>query len=256
MKDRIFLSDEGVKNEEERERLKLISKGGVRRNFWDYVQRVTGEYSLKKFLYQRFMLGCFTWLPTIAGTVIRGYAYKAILGGIGKGCLIERNVRIFVPQRIFLGDKVFIGENSRIDGGFLEGEIKIKNDVYISQYCILKAFRGTITINEGVNVGSFTQIRGSGNIEIGKNSLFANNVQMIAVEHIFKDPRIPIKFQGAEIKGVKIGEDVWLGAYVIVLAGVTIGDGAVVGAGAVVTKDVPPYSIAVGNPARVIRKRE
>ena len=255
MQDRILLSDEGVKKEE-REKLNLISKDGLRSNFWNYVQRVAGERSLKRFLYQRFMLGFFIWLPTILGSVIRGVAYKALLGGIGKNCIIEKNVHFFVPKKIFLGDRVFIGENSRIDGGSLEGGIEIKNDVYIGQYCFLKTFRGKININESVNIGTFSQIRGSGDVEIGKNSLLANNIQVIGLEHIYKDPSTPIKFQGADIKKVKIGEDVWLGASVIVLAGVTIGEGVVIGAGSIVVKDIPPYNIAVGNPARVIRKRE
>lgn len=255
MQDRMLLLDEGVK-EEEREKVKLISKDGLRSNFWNYVQRVTGERSLKRFLYQRFMLGFFIWLPTILGSVIRGVAYKVLLGGIGKNCIIEKNVHFSVPKKIFLGDRVFIGENSRIDSGSLEGRIEIKNDVYIGQYCFLKPFRGKITINEGVNIGTFSRIGGSGDIEIGKNSLLANNVQMIAVEHIYKNASTPIKFQGTDIKKVKIGEDAWLGAYVIILAGVTIGDGAVIGAGSIVTKDIPPYSIAVGNPARIIKKRE
>lgn len=58
-----------------------------------------------------------------------------------------------------------------------------------------------------------------------------------------------------QTKQTRIGNDVWIGCNVVVLAGVSVGDGAVIGAGAVVTKDVPPYAVAVGNPAKVIKYR-
>ena len=73
-----------------------------------------------------------------------------------------------------------------------------------------------------------------------------------------KDDRvdIPMREQGmAEVLPVTIGNDVWIGSRVIILPGVTIGDGCIIGAGAVVTKDVPPYSVVGGVPGRIIRKR-
>lgn len=69
------------------------------------------------------------------------------------------------------------------------------------------------------------------------------------------DINIPMKHQGHSKAPVKIGNNVWIAANVTILKGVTIGDGAVIGAGAVVTKDIPPYAIAVGNPARVVKYR-
>lgn len=66
---------------------------------------------------------------------------------------------------------------------------------------------------------------------------------------------MPIVAQGLEIKSVVIGNDVWIGAHAVILAGVAIGDGSVIAAGAVVTKDVAPYSVVAGVPARVIKKR-
>jgi len=75
------------------------------------------------------------------------------------------------------------------------------------------------------------------------------------MNHIYKDPKTPIRLQEIRAIGIIIEDDVWLGVGSTVLDGVTIGKGSVIGAGAVVTKDIPPYSIAVGVPAKVIKKR-
>lgn len=88
-------------------------------------------------------------------------------------------------------------------------------------------------------------------IRIGRNCQLGPNIQLLTPIHPLElEPRR----QGWEAaEPITIGDDVWLGGGVTVLPGVTIGDGAVIGAGAVVTKDVPGHSLAVGNPARVIR---
>jgi acetyltransferase-like isoleucine patch superfamily enzyme len=78
---------------------------------------------------------------------------------------------------------------------------------------------------------------------------------MIAANHVFSDPDRPIHSQGLDHAPITIEDDVWIGGRVNVVAGVTVGRGSVIGAGAVVTKDVPPYSVAVGVPARVIKSR-
>jgi acetyltransferase-like isoleucine patch superfamily enzyme len=69
--------------------------------------------------------------------------------------------------------------------------------------------------------------------------------------HVFEDPKTPIRLQGIRAEGIIIKDDVWLGTGVRVLDGITIGKGSIVGAGAVVTKDVPDYAIVTGVPARV-----
>ena len=75
--------------------------------------------------------------------------------------------------------------------------------------------------------------------------------------HAFDRTDIPMMQQGYQPeKPVVIGNDVWIGGHVILLPGVHIGDGAVIGAGAVVAKSIPPYAVAVGNPARVIKYRD
>ncbi len=93
-------------------------------------------------------------------------------------------------------------------------------------------------------------------VQIGRYSMLANNVSIVGGDHVFTDPTKPIIFSGRpHMPETFIGEDAWIGAQSIVMAGVSIGNGSIVGAGSVVTKDIPPYSIFAGTPARYIRDR-
>jgi acetyltransferase-like isoleucine patch superfamily enzyme len=83
--------------------------------------------------------------------------------------------------------------------------------------------------------------------------LFGPRVQVLAVDHVFTDTTRPIMQQGITARGIRIGENSWIGAGATILDGVAIGRGACIGAAAVVTADVPDHSLAVGVPARVIR---
>ena len=94
-----------------------------------------------------------------------------------------------------------------------------------------------------------------GEIFIGNNVLIGPYCILRAADHEFRNPNKLIKEQGHRSGRIVIEDDVWLGARVTVLKDVTIGKGSVIGAGSVVTKDIPPYSIAVGVPAKVIGKR-
>lgn len=93
-------------------------------------------------------------------------------------------------------------------------------------------------------------------VHIGKYTMFAPNVYILGGDHIFDNPESPIIFSGRPVTpATHIGEDVWIGANVIIMAGLTIGDGAIIAAGSVVTKDVLPYQIVGGNPTRFIKMR-
>lgn len=93
-----------------------------------------------------------------------------------------------------------------------------------------------------------------GRVVIGADALFGPEVFLTASNYRYDRPG-PVYDQPTEEADVIIGRDVWLGARVMVTAGVTVGDGCIVGAGAIVTKDLPPYSIAVGAPAKVVGQR-
>ena len=108
----------------------------------------------------------------------------------------------------------------------------------------------------GDNSGLGVNCRISGRVIIGENVMMGPNVSIYTTNHNFSRIDIPMCFQGnSPEKPVVVGDDVWIGANVIILPGVSVGKGAVIGAGSVVTKNVAEYAIVAGNPAKVIKSR-
>lgn len=108
-------------------------------------------------------------------------------------------------------------------------------------------------IGEGTSIGDNTVIYAYGNVTIGKNCWISSNCGISSLNHAFdKVSRREGKYEKCD--PVVIGDDVWLGMNVVVLPGVSIGEGCIIGAGSVVTRSIEANSIAVGNPAKVIRK--
>lgn len=120
----------------------------------------------------------------------------------------------------------------------------------------------TITVGDNVTLGARpTLLATRSTIRIGSNVMFGPGVTVRGGNHRFDIVGVPINAVSDEMKrpeddlGVVIEDDVWVGGGATILAGVTIGRGSVIGGSSVVTKSIPPYSIAVGNPARVIKQR-
>lgn len=91
-------------------------------------------------------------------------------------------------------------------------------------------------------------------VEIGEHCMFANGCVITDSNHRFDDRERPVPWQGFTSKGpTRVGDNVWCGAHVVITSGVTIGERCVIGANSVVTTDIPPFSVAAGAPARVIR---
>lgn len=111
-------------------------------------------------------------------------------------------------------------------------------------------------IEIGNNSGIGLNCRITGPLSIGNDVMMAPGVNIVTQNHEISDTEIPMRLQTAEKKKVTICDDVWIGVNAIILPGITIGKGSVVAGGAVVTKDVAPYSIVGGNPAKVIRVRK
>ncbi len=106
--------------------------------------------------------------------------------------------------------------------------------------------------NSGVGINCIV----ANGVTIGDNVMMGQDCIIYTTNHNFSSTEIPMCEQGmTKRRPVTIGNDVWIGARVIILPGVTIGNGAVIGAGSIVTKDVPDYVVAAGNPAKVIKSR-
>jgi acetyltransferase-like isoleucine patch superfamily enzyme len=198
-------------------------------------------------------------IPTILlGVKLRNTLYRAIFKRIGSSVYIQDDVEFLGTSSIEIGDRVYIFKGVRLDGrGHENNKIFLENRVILERNVDIGALDNTlIHISQDTFIGPGTCIAGPGNIKIGANCLIAAQSGIFANNHNFIDLELPIREQGVTRQGIVIEDDCWLGAGVKVLDGVTIGKGSVIGAGSIVTKNIPPFSIAVGVPARVIKKRE
>jgi len=136
------------------------------------------------------------------------------------------------------------------------GSLVIGRRSGVMQGCEIAAGEGaSVDIGDDVYIGAYVNIRSSRRITIGHNVRIAQFVSLIGGQYRYVSRDRLIREQGFDVGDVTIGDDAWLGVGVVVLTGASVGTGAVVGAGSIVTKDVAPYAIAVGNPARVVGER-
>ncbi|WP_187346183.1 DapH/DapD/GlmU-related protein [Cellulosimicrobium sp. CUA-896] len=153
-------------------------------------------------------------------------ALRADGHAVGEGCVVSALAEVDADT-FALGDRSYVAAHAHVTD-----DVEIGADCSVN---VAAAVRGRVTIGDGVRIGSRTSILG--------------------FDHAFDRVDVPVHRQGLTSRGITIGDDVWIGAHVVVLDGVTVGSHAVIGAGAVVTRDVPAYAVAVGNPARVVRDR-
>jgi acetyltransferase-like isoleucine patch superfamily enzyme len=193
--------------------------------------------------------------------LIRGFILSFFVHSPTRIMLIGKNVDIRNPRYIKIGKNFKIEDNSELQGKSLKG-IEIGNSVTIGRGAMIRPsgyykgeFGEGLKIGDGSSIGAMNYIGCAGFIEIGKNVMIGPSVNLIAENHNFADANIPMKEQGVNRKGIKIEDDCWIGTQSTVLDGVTIGEGSIIAAGAVVTKDIPAFSIVGGVPAKIIKNR-
>lgn len=213
--------------------------------------------SLKKYIVEQTILSLFGWIPTVIGIGLRALVYRLILRMQGVAA-IESGVRIRFADGVELGRNVYIDQ-----GVYLHAcpkGIRIGDNSFVMHGSVLHVYNfrdlphAFIHIGANSLIGELNVLRGQGGITIGDRVYTAPMVQMLAVNHVFDDPTQPMVEQGITAEGIVVEDDVWIGAGAIITDGVRICKGAVVAAGAVVTQDVPPYTVVGGVPAKALRK--
>jgi acetyltransferase-like isoleucine patch superfamily enzyme len=211
---------------------------------------------LGDYLLQGLLTTTLGGVPGLPGIALRGLAYRLMLRMDGAAA-IECNVRLRHARNIRLGSNVFLDHGVYLHG--CPAGIEIGADTCVMHNTELHVFNfrdlphAFIKIGRGAFIGESVVIRGQGGVTIGDSVLIAPMVKILAVNHNYADVTRPVIDQGITGRGIVIEDGAWIGAGAAVLDGVRIGQGAVIGANAVVTKDVPACSIAVGSPAKVVR---
>jgi acetyltransferase-like isoleucine patch superfamily enzyme len=150
---------------------------------------------------------------------------------------------------------VFLGKGIEIYARPGFGRLVLGRWVHVGDGTSIRCHEGTLVIGDKVVFGRHDVVNGYLDIVVGPSTIVADMVYVADFDHVFADVERPIKDQGIAKAPVRIGSDVWLGTKVTVLRGTAVGHGSVVAANAVVANDLPPFSVAVGVPAKVIRDR-
>ncbi len=174
-------------------------------------------------------------------------------------CIIDNHTkrarfwyRFFVyPFIIKKGKQVKIRRRARLDL-IPTKEIQLGNKVIIEDYAIINNCMGDIIIGDESSVTSRVKLVGP--VTLGKMVTIGSGAQITGLVHSFENIDIPIKYQGCYTSKTVVEDDVWIGGNSVIIQGIKIGTHSIIASGSVVTKNVPPYSVVAGNPARVIKQ--
>ena len=212
-----------------------------------------GLWSLVK--YEVIVMLC-SAMPGALGLLLRSKLYPRLLGATGRSVTFGVNVVLRHPHKIRIGDNVVIDDGCCLDAkGTDNAGIAIGDGVFIGRNTILSCKNGDIVIDDHANIGFNVEIFSASRVRLGKNTLVAAYTYLVGGDHLYDQLDTPVLYQGRTAQGIEVDDNVWLGAHVVVSDGSQVGRDAIIGAGAVVIGHVPPFHIAVGVPAKIIRDR-
>ena len=227
-----------------------------RSGFRKYQDLFVGSRNILKLIMYEFINLFISGFPGAPGILLRSFFYPLILGYVGRNVSFGHHIVLRHPWKIGIGDNTIIDDYCLLDAkGETNEGISLGRGVFVGRNTILSCKNGNIKIGDGANIGFNCEIFSSSNVELGENVLMAAYCYIIGGGHEFRDTAVPVVEQKEVSSGINIWTNVWLGAGVKVLDGVSIGKDAIIGTSAVVTEDIAEGSIAVGIPAKVVKKR-
>lgn len=213
--------------------------------------------NIGRFLIEQGVQALLSWIPTPIGIACRMFPYRLLLQHGSGMVFFEQGVELFHMESIRLANGVYVDSRCRIHAS--AAGIELGENTRVMRGSYLCSYVSNACSGEGIVTGRCCWIgvgtllsAGRGGIFIGDEVLIGPNVTVVTGDHDFRSfesSTIDQKYLG---RPIQIGNNVWVGAHSVILGGVTIGDRAVIAAGAVVTKNVAPYEVVGGVPAKRI----
>lgn len=187
----------------------------------------------------------------LRGIKIQLFSFKKIVRlKIGKNVVID-SLKINFGKNNWISDFVEIKNN--------KNSIEFGDNVSIGRFSVLKVNydieKSKLKIGNNSSCGEFCFFGSAGGISIGDNVIMGQYIRFHSQNHNYDNKDILIKDQGTIEKGIKVGNNCWIGSGVVILDGVHIHSGSVIGSNSLITKDVGPNSVVVGNPQRIVKIR-
>ena len=206
---------------------------------WTYIMRLCWKYGMM---------------------MIRGWIVSLSHPKISRNVFIGKHVKLYMKQHISIGEKTKLHDNVVIDALSKEGVV-LGHHVVLGRGTTIECTGSLAAIGKGVRIGDRTTFGGecffgaAGGIEIGDDVVAGQFIRFHSENHNYENMEVLIKDQGVTHKGIKIGNNCWIGSGVVFLDGARLEDGCVVAANAVVTKHFPANSVIGGVPAKIIKQR-
>lgn len=180
--------------------------------------------------------------------IIYNWAFATRFKYFGRRTSLEISGQVKIGNNVYIGDHVSL----IVEKG---ASLHIGDNSFIGENCYIKCFAGQIEIGRDVSINSKSFLNGCGGLRIGDNTRIGTQSILIASNHKFDDPDILFKDQITK-QGIYIGQNVWFGAGVTILDGVSISDDVVIGACSLVSKNITEAGVYVGTPAKKLEKKQ
>ncbi len=224
-----------------------------------YRRLVAGNKTSSTFwVLQELLTLLFYGFPGALGFVLRRLFYPMLFKGMSKSSTIGVNVTLRCPKSISLKSGVILDDFCQLIATTdNERGIEIGENSFVRSFASINAGppNGYVSIGRNSTVGQMSVLYGNGGLEIGDNVMIAGHCFIVASSHSFSRKDIPMIQQGFTAKGIRIEDNVWIGAGSVILDGIKIGTGSIIASNSVVNKDIPSFSRVGGSPAKPLKRK-